>query len=387
MQGTAEDHCTVRCDVLCDSAHPERLEEAERLCAALRRNGHVFLDGATMLPPQLLRRTFELCRRAHALPRAERQRFAGGLERTRLTYSATEEAYEVGTQASAESWNFSRSREWSAGEQQGVSPEGLEELDEFIDDLYSRQDQLALGLLAAMSDSLGLPTQTFGKHLHQGDLGTVRLLKYPPRPSKDMRSVGISAHTDFELITLMAQDEAGLQFMFPPAGGSTHAGEWVELPVREGQCIVIVNDMMERFTNGVHDTALLWLCRTRSCDCGGCVDILQACSLRRHTGFEHRRRCGIPSFALSRCIQTHRCTRCRLSCLRSIQLHTPVLQWLSIWSRPCERFVRERAPGTRSKGARCRRHGSTALLVCSKTMIVDSTRPSVVHFSQPLKTC
>ena len=29
-----------------------------------------------MLPPELLRRTFELCRRAHALPQRERLRFS-----------------------------------------------------------------------------------------------------------------------------------------------------------------------------------------------------------------------------------------------------------------------------------------------------------------------
>lgn len=53
-----------------------------------------------------------------------------------------------------------------------------------------------------------------------------------------------------ELITLMSQDVEGLQFMFPPHGGSPHAGEWVDVPCREGQIAVIVNDMMERFTNG-----------------------------------------------------------------------------------------------------------------------------------------
>ena len=196
--------------------------------------------------------TFDVCRRAHALPEVERQRFAGRRDGSRLTYSASEEAYEVGTEASAESWNFSRTREWSIGDQEGKSPEGLEELDSFVNDLYSRQDQLAMHLLEAVAESLSLPTETFTQHLHQGDLGTVRLMKYPPRPPNDAppTNVGISAHTDFELITLMAQDAAGLQFMLPPAGGSTRAGEWIELPVRESQCIVIVNDMLERFTNG-----------------------------------------------------------------------------------------------------------------------------------------
>ena len=271
MQGAAEDHATVRCDVLFDAAHPERAAEAQRLRRALQRTGHAFVRGATMLPPELLRRTFELCRRAHALPQRERLRFSreaqaetlqdrstvGGAP-SRLSYQALEEAYEPGTEATAESWNFSRSREWTAGGAEAISPTGLDGLDGFVDELYSRQDQLALGLLAAIAESFGLPPDTFTQHLQDGDLGTVRLMMYPPRAPSAKQSpsgVGISAHTDFELITLMGQDAAGLQFMFPPEGGSPLAGEWVELPVREGECIVIVNDMMERFTNGARRPA------------------------------------------------------------------------------------------------------------------------------------
>ena len=153
MQGAAEDHATVRCDVLFDAAHPERAAEAQRLRRALQRTGHAFVRGATMLPPELLRRTFELCRRAHALPQRERLRFSreaqaetlqdrstvGGVP-SRLSYQALEEAYEPGTEATAESWNFSRSREWTAGGAEAISPTCL-------DGLYSRQDQLALGLV------------------------------------------------------------------------------------------------------------------------------------------------------------------------------------------------------------------------------------------------
>jgi isopenicillin N synthase-like dioxygenase len=56
--------------------------------------------------------------------------------------------------------------------------------------------------------------------------------------------MGISAHTDFEAFTLMHQDAPGLQFMSP------HSTEWLDAPVRPGEFVVIVGDVLERFTNG-----------------------------------------------------------------------------------------------------------------------------------------
>ena len=41
------------------------------------------------------------------------------------------------------------------------------------------------------------------------------------------------------------QDAAGLQFL--PPGGT----EWIEAPVRDGEFVVIVGDILERLTNGV----------------------------------------------------------------------------------------------------------------------------------------
>jgi isopenicillin N synthase-like dioxygenase len=87
--------------------------------------------------------------------------------------------------------------------------------------------------------------------LRGGDLGTIRFIRYPPsdpRPDRDAR--GISAHTDFEFFTLMHQDQPGLQFKLPPGTGR-EAGQWIEAPVRSESYVIIVGDMLERFTNGL----------------------------------------------------------------------------------------------------------------------------------------
>ena len=75
-------------------------------------------------------------------------------------------------------------------------------------------------------------------------LNTMRLLNYPPQPAdSDARSTGISAHTDFECITLIYQTAPGLEVMTPK-------GRWVQVPVLRGQWTVLLGDMVERWSNG-----------------------------------------------------------------------------------------------------------------------------------------
>ncbi|EOD29610.1 hypothetical protein EMIHUDRAFT_233678 [Emiliania huxleyi CCMP1516] len=69
-----------------------------------------------------------------------------------------------------------------------------------------------------------------------GDFGTIRLLHYPG--------------DDFECFTLMHQNAPGLQLMPRQRGGGGHGG-WVDAPVRPGEFVVTVGDMLERLTNGV----------------------------------------------------------------------------------------------------------------------------------------
>ena len=48
----------------------------------------------------------------------------------------------------------------------------------------------------------------------------------------------------------MHQDKPGLQFMLPPSAGH-EAGQWIDAPVRSESYVIIVGDMLERFTNGL----------------------------------------------------------------------------------------------------------------------------------------
>ena len=100
--------------------------------------------------------------------------------------------------------------------------------------------------MVAFAECLGLPSDTFRNMFVGGDFGTIRLLSYPGLSAEEAReiNIGISPHTDFEAFTLMHQDAPGLQFL--PASGEG----WVDAPVRPGEFVVFVGDVMERFTNG-----------------------------------------------------------------------------------------------------------------------------------------
>ena len=136
-------------------------------------------------------------------------------------------------------------------------------------------------LLRGFEDALRLPPRTLVSMFDagDGDFGTIRLLPCPGSSGSDdddggggegadgatgktASVVGIGAHTDFECFTLMHQTAPGLQILprMPPPGGDDgdgdgdgggrHSREWMDMPVRRSEFVVIVGDMLERLTNG-----------------------------------------------------------------------------------------------------------------------------------------
>ena len=72
----------------------------------------------------------------------------------------------------------------------------------------------------------------------------MRLLHYPENdgPANDV-NVGIAAHTDFECITLILQTWPGLEL-------TDVNGNWFDAPAHDGRIVVLLDDMLERWTNG-----------------------------------------------------------------------------------------------------------------------------------------
>ncbi|HEY9643337.1 MAG TPA: 2OG-Fe(II) oxygenase family protein [Coleofasciculaceae cyanobacterium] len=114
-----------------------------------------------------------------------------------------------------------------------------------VEAYYTQADQVGQGLLQAIAELLGLERHTFSR-LHTRRAGSsMRLLHYPgnTQPIEDS-NIGISAHSDFEMLTLLHQTAPGLQLM-------SRDGHWLNAPVIPDGLMVILDDGLEFLTNGV----------------------------------------------------------------------------------------------------------------------------------------
>ena len=107
-------------------------------------------------------------------------------------------------------------------------------------------DFVALGdaLLDVIAQAAGMEPEFLVERCSSRALNSMRLLNYAGDPSQASDDeVGISAHTDFECITLLYQTAPGLELR-------DVNGNWLDAPTGEGRIVVLLDDMLERWTNG-----------------------------------------------------------------------------------------------------------------------------------------
>eukprot|EP01065_Artemidia_motanka_P016012 TRINITY_DN19731_c0_g1_i1.p1 TRINITY_DN19731_c0_g1~~TRINITY_DN19731_c0_g1_i1.p1 ORF type:complete len:360 (+),score=97.30 TRINITY_DN19731_c0_g1_i1:62-1141(+) len=236
--------------------HPGRQAALGQMREALMTRGYFYACNAECLPLDFIADVYRYHEALHDLPVDLKRRFL----RPHGSYSGedagdAEPAYEAGSVASVRAWDYSRTRFEETGDQYPPLPSPVPGLGYkgFMDDLYERQDVLARALMVCFAEMLDLPSDTFAKMFdgEGGDMGTIRLLHYPRAKDdgeaerRTAANYGISPHTDFEVFTLMHQNASGLEFI-PPGQDS-----WVVAPVTPSEFVVIVGDVLERFTNGV----------------------------------------------------------------------------------------------------------------------------------------
>ena len=74
---------------------------------------------------------------------------------------------------------------------------------------------------------------------------TMRMIYYPPvKGTPEDNLFGISAHTDYEVFTLLTQSEHGSQLQKP-------TGDWHNVDCSRYEIIVMLGDMLEVITNGL----------------------------------------------------------------------------------------------------------------------------------------
>ena len=115
---------------------------------------------------------------------------------------------------------------------------------EGICDSWEHVSALGNSALSALSAAAGLGHEFLPLACNTQELNSFRLLRYP-QIAADLkaREVGISAHTDFECITLIYQSAPGLEVY----GADDR---WYDLPASDGSFVVLLGDMLERWTNG-----------------------------------------------------------------------------------------------------------------------------------------
>jgi isopenicillin N synthase-like dioxygenase len=101
-------------------------------------------------------------------------------------------------------------------------------------------------LLRGVSRALALDDGWFDRHLTAAPTILFRIFRYPPLPPRadaptEQWSVG--EHTDYGLLTILAQDTAGGLEVRGPDG-------WIAAPPVPGTFVVNLGDMLERMTGG-----------------------------------------------------------------------------------------------------------------------------------------
>ncbi len=118
----------------------------------------------------------------------------------------------------------------------------LPEMRVALNQYFQRMHRLAASLLRAIAISLNQRDDYFTRFFNQ-PVSRGALIYYPGGASR-RGDYGVSPHTDFGCLSLLAQKSAGLQVELTD-------GEWVEVEPLENSYVVNVGDLMSRWTNGL----------------------------------------------------------------------------------------------------------------------------------------
>src|SRR5579863_7522742 len=101
-------------------------------------------------------------------------------------------------------------------------------------------------VLAGIALSLDLDAGYFATGYTADPTILFRIFHYPPSPPQT-EDWGVGEHTDYGLVTLLAQDDSGgLQVAVPTGNGQ----RWIEAPPVPGTLVCNIGDMLDRLTGG-----------------------------------------------------------------------------------------------------------------------------------------
>lgn len=110
-------------------------------------------------------------------------------------------------------------------------------------EFMSALTELGQRLMGGIALGLGLPESYFADHGTRDPLTLFRIFNYPPPASPKLWGVG--EHTDYGLLTILLQDDAGGLEVKSKSG-------WVPAPPLPGTFVCNLGDMLDRMTRGVY---------------------------------------------------------------------------------------------------------------------------------------
>ena len=107
-------------------------------------------------------------------------------------------------------------------------------------------ERVADAVMGGIALALGLRADWFAEHLTADPTVLFRIFHYPPRPDRDDADEwGVAEHTDYGLLTVLAQDDLGGLEVTPPRRRLDR-----RVDPMPGMFVCNLGDMLERLTNG-----------------------------------------------------------------------------------------------------------------------------------------
>lgn len=125
-------------------------------------------------------------------------------------------------------------------------PASLPELRTTVLEYIRQLTNLGHALMRGLSASLGLAEGYFHDRFTKDPLVLFRIFNYPAPTDDAARALwGVGEHTDYGVLTILKQDDAGGLEVKGPSG-------WIDAPPIRGTFVCNIGDMLDRMTGGLY---------------------------------------------------------------------------------------------------------------------------------------
>ncbi|MDG2434268.1 MAG: 2OG-Fe(II) oxygenase family protein [Gammaproteobacteria bacterium] len=153
---------------------------------------------------------------------------------TKATCSAFDMCYEI-EEIDKEYWNYGPN----------LWPPKMPLFRQAVYDYFLEFSKVEKKLVTAIERTLGIKNEYIKSKMTDRSPSTMRMIYYPAVDGiPEDNLFGISAHTDYEVFTLLTQSEHGAQLQ-------SRSGDWRNADCSRYEIIVMLGDMLEVLTNGL----------------------------------------------------------------------------------------------------------------------------------------